>query len=181
MYNLHHSSRLFQPSLFSNLLRCILKADADQIRHILKKQPQLIPEKEPANNLNHTAIISAAKNHQEPNQQLLFATYVALLSQDYTYQRKADLNHEAINILRPLNLPQHVIEMVIEDPALLALIMFTPNSSDYEKRADVLHTLHDHRKTNLASKAVMLPDYLKENARQGFRVLDITNQYAMAS
>ena len=181
MYNLHNSSRFFQPNLFSNLLRCILKADADQIRHILKKQPQLIPEKEPANNLNHTAIISAAKNHQEPNQQLLFATYVALLSQDYTYQRKADLNHEAINILRPLNLPQHVIEMVIEDPALLALIMFTPNSSDYEKRADVLHTLHGHRKTNLASKAVMLPDYLKENARQGFRVLDITNQYAMAS
>ena len=171
-YNQH---RLFQPNLFPQLIQSILKGNSDEVQHILNKQPRLTPES--LHQQNNWSILNpllsqGAFNHRPS---LIIPAALTLLAVIHT-QQPSDNNRQQIEkILSPLQLPPHVIDMIIVNPVILGLIVCTPTPTGIsDHRADILSTLYKHKPINLESTAMLMPAALRENINNGLSYLAAT-------
>ena len=182
-----YQCNFFQPSMLPSLLQSILQGDASRVEHILRVQPQLTYQQHKQQSYLTTiyTLMNIINNRPELGIQIL----LLLLSQQDYKQRPALQNskqlsnehQEAEKILRPLQLPQYVIHMIINNPAILALIVCTPTPTGISsQRAEVLSILQQHQPSNLEREAVQLPRELSPNIQNGLRALDALQQPAMA-
>ena len=178
-YNQH---RLFQPNLFPQLIKSILQGNPEEIEHILKKQPQVIPESiSQQKNLNilNPLLLKNVFTHQP---ELVMPAALMLTSLTQT-QQHTDTNRKQVEkILRPLQLPQHVVDMIITNPVILGLIVCTPTPTGIsDNRADVLSMLYEHKPINLESAAMIMPKGLRQNINNGLSYLAVQQENALVA
>ncbi|HAG61733.1 MAG: hypothetical protein CMF55_05985 [Legionellales bacterium] len=173
-YNQH---RLFQPNLFPQLIKSILQGNPDEVEYILKKQPQLTPESLPQqNNLNilNPIFLKEAFSYQP---ELIIPAALTLVSLTKIQQHSDTNRRQVEKILRPLQLPQHVIDMIITNPVILGLIVCTPTPTGIsDNRADVLSMLYEHKPINLESAAMIMPKELRQNINNGLSCLAVQQE-----
>ncbi len=176
----YNQYRLFQPNLFPQLIQSILQGDTHQVEHILKKQPQLTPHQQPENSAPHILNPIVINNLLTQRPELAAPVLTALLTLTQTPQHTHDNRKHIEQILRPLQLPQHVIDMIITNPVILALIVCTPTPTGIsDNRADILSMLHEHKPTNLESAAVQLPNWFRDNVNNGLSCLAVQQEDAL--
>ncbi len=178
-YNQH---RLFQPNLFPQLIKSILQGNPNEVEYILKKQPQLTPESlHQQNNLNilNPILLKEAFTHRP---ELIISAALTLVSLTQTNQNTDTNRKQVEKILRPLQLPQHVIDMIIANPVILGLIVCTPTPTGIsDNRADVLSMLYEHKPTNLESAAMIMPKELRQNINNGLAYLAVQQENALVA
>ena len=183
-----YQCNFFQPSMLPGLLQSILRGDASRVEHILRTQPQLTLNQQKKQQAYLTTIytlINILNSYPELSIQVLL---LMLIQQEYNQRFALENNthfssehHAAEKILRPLQLPQYVIGMIVNNPAILALIVCTPTPTGIsDQRAEVLSILQRHSQSNLEREAVQLPRELTPNIENGLRALDVLQQPAMA-